>query len=83
MIMTPLLLVLLAESTLITVAAAHEQRQHDWRRCLHCPMWFDRHGTTVPKPRWIARFAIHGDGVCPRCAEGTKRPARDERSFAE
>ena len=63
-----------AVSTLLILSAANHQRVHDWRRCRKCSRWFDRHRTITQKPPWIARFAIHGDGVCAECIENQQDP---------
>ena len=73
----PLLFALVAGTTVLIVEAAIEQREHDWRRCLNCRGWFDRHGALVTKPRWIARFAIHRNGVCSKCSEEWRAAAHE------
>jgi len=65
--MLPFLIILSTASTLLIILASHEHQTHDWRQCLKCHHWFDRQGTTTPKPPWLAWFAIHRDGVCPTC----------------
>ena len=71
----PFVVICCAASTLLILSAANHQRVHDWRRCLKCSRWFDRQRTISQKPPWIARFAIHGDGVCPECVEPRQEPA--------
>ena len=78
------LVILSMAGTLLILCAAGHQKAHGWGRCLKCHRWFDRQGTVTPKPPWIARFAIHGDGVCPECVESRQAPSQpgEPRSFA-
>jgi hypothetical protein len=44
----------------------------------HLPCCFDRDGRATRNPPWVARFAIHGGGVCPECEKLRKKnPQRD------
>ena len=76
--MIPLILVLtLTGAALLAFFAGEEQRNRGWRRCVACRCWFDRQGAATNSPPLIARFAIHGDGACPRCTrlwEESMRP---------
>ena len=80
----PFVVILCAAGTLLVFCAAHHQQVHGWVRCLKCHRWFDRHGALARKPPWIARFALHGDGVCPECVEPRQEPPQpgEPRSFA-
>ncbi len=83
------LILMFAANVALLVTGADEQREHDWRRCLKCPSWFNKAGITVHRPPWITRFAVHEDGLCPICRKKeipglTRARARggDEQSFA-
>jgi tetratricopeptide (TPR) repeat protein len=60
---------------LLIFIAAEKQKAHDWRRCRFCSGWFDRHGTTTSNLTGLARFALHGEGMCPKCSQEREKVA--------
>ena len=72
--MTPVLILgCLLASLLLVVFACREEQTHGWRRCEVYPLWFDIHGNTSATLPFLAHFAIHADGLCPKCSEELER----------
>jgi hypothetical protein len=66
--MSQLYLLICIASFVLLIWASIEQQSRGWQRCLTCSRWFDMQGKTTMNPPLIARFALHRNGVCPKCA---------------
>jgi hypothetical protein len=77
-VVAPVLVAAMIVIVFVTHFAAREQKTRRWRRCLTCHRWFDRHGAATQRPPILARFAIHGHGVCSDCFQAGKGMSKED-----